>query len=352
MKTLSKPIIFSGHNSLNDFKHYIASSNYSSLIILLDENTQKYCFPVLKEIIGSHAIISIKSGEEHKTIGTCIEIWKKLSDANIDRKALLINLGGGVLCDIGGFIAASYQRGIDFIHIPTTLISMCDAAIGGKTGVNLDGLKNQIGVFKNPNAIVILPDFLKTLPENHIFSGLAEIIKHSLIGDKRFFNELSECQDYKKNIEKFIAKSIKIKTRIVNLDAYEKGIRKSLNFGHSIGHALESFFLVNHSKNPISHGEAIAVGMIAESWISYKRKLLPESELDQITALILKHFSKIEIHKKDHEKIIEYIQKDKKNEHKKKLFTLLDGIGQFRVNEIINKEEIIQSLEYYAKLES
>jgi 3-dehydroquinate synthase len=351
MKTPSKPIIYNGHNCLNDFKQYMLNSNYSSVSVLVDENTLKHCYPILKSYIETHHVISIKSGEENKTIYTCMDVWKKLSEANTDRKALIINLGGGLLCDMGGFIAASYQRGIDFIHIPTTFLSMCDASIGGKTGINLDGLKNQIGYFKNPKAIIIYTGFLKTLPEKYMYSGLAEVIKHSIVGDKRFFNELSEYTDYKKVIDKLIARSIKIKTRIVNLDAFEKGIRKSLNLGHSIGHALESYSLVYQPKNPLSHGEAVAAGIIAESWISFHKKFLTENELNQIITLILRYFPKIPIQKKDSEKIIDLIKKDKKNEHSQKLFTLVDGIGGFRINEVVNKDEILQALEFYMDLE-
>jgi len=350
MRTLLKSEFYSGNDSLKGLKAFISGSNFSSVIVLADENTQKHCLPLINNALKNHEIIVIKSGEENKTIATCMEVWKKLSNANTDRKALLINLGGGVLCDTGGFIASAYMRGIDFVHIPTTLLSMCDSCIGGKLGVNIDGLKNHIGTFKNPIAIFIYPEFLKTLSGKNILSGFAEIIKHSLIGDKRFFKELCDCADYKKELEKFITHSIKIKTRIVNLDTYEKGIRKSLNFGHSIGHALESYFLLNHPENPIYHGEAVAMGMICESWLSYKRNFISNDELDQITTLILRYFPKIIFDKKDFEEIIGFIKKDKKNEFDKKLFTLLDGIGQFRVNENISNDEILQALDFYADL--
>ena len=286
MKTFSKQLIFSGQNCLQDFKLFVANGRYSAIAVLVDENTSEYCLPLIKSFLSEHVKILVKSGEENKTINTCIDVWRKLSDENFDRKSLLINLGGGVLCDTGGYIASSYMRGIDFIHIPTTLLSMCDSCIGGKQGINMDNLKNQIGVFNNPKAIVIYPEFLKTLSERNIHSGFAEIIKHALVGDRNLFYELCDCVDYKNNFDEFIKRSIKIKTRIVTLDAFEKDIRKSLNFGHSIGHALESYFLMTKSSEPLSHGEAIAAGMIAESCISNKRKYITSNDLNQISKLI------------------------------------------------------------------
>jgi len=350
MKTTSKPSLYNGLESLGDFRQFLSNSNYSEMVVLIDENTQKFCLPLIKEYIGTHSTICIKSGEEYKSIRTCQDIWKQLSDKEIDRKALIINLGGGVICDMGGFIASTYKRGIDFVNIPTTLLAMCDASIGGKLGVNLDGIKNAIGLFKNPKAIVLYNNFLKTLPERQFMSGFAEIIKHALIGDKRVFKELLEAEDIKSDIEKFIGRSIRTKNRIVNLDVFEQGIRKSLNFGHTVGHAIETYFLVNHPDKPIYHGEAIAAGMIAESWISWKKKYLEEAELKQISNYILKEFSKLNFSKNNFNEIVSFTLKDKKNEHRQRLFTLIDGIGQFRINEIIIEEDIMQSLEYYISL--
>jgi len=350
MKTTSKPSLYNGLESLGDFKQFLANSNYSEIVVLVDENTQKFCLPLISEYIGNHTTISVKSGEESKSIHTCLDIWKQLSDKAIDRKALIINLGGGVICDMGGFIAATYKRGIDFVNIPTTLLAMCDASIGGKLGVNLDGIKNAVGLFKNPKAIVLYTNFLKTLPERHFMSGYAEIIKHALIGDKRVFKELLESEDIKSDIEKFISRSIRTKNRIVNLDIFEQGIRKSLNFGHTVGHALETFFLVNFPGQPVHHGEAIAAGMIAESYISWKKKYLEEAELQQISRYILKEFPKLIFSNTNFKELISYTLKDKKNEHQQRLFTLIDGIGQFRINEIISEDEIRQSLEYYISL--
>jgi 3-dehydroquinate synthase len=345
-----KPTIFSGKGCLGDFKQFISNSKYSETVVIVDENTQKYCLPLLNDYIGNHFTICISSGEENKTINTCFEVWNQLANKNIDRKALIINIGGGVICDMGGFIAATYKRGIDFVHIPTTLLSMCDASIGGKTGVNLSNYKNTIGVFKNPKAIIIHIDFLKTLSERQYLSGFAEIIKHSLINDSRFFSELLKKTDIIEESDYLVSHSIKIKTKIANLDMLEKGVRKGLNFGHTLGHALETYFLINSPKSSILHGEAVAAGMIAESWISYKKGYLNDRELKIISSFIFKYFSKLKFSKSNFADIIGYTFKDKKNEYQKTSFTLLDGIGHFRVNEEINKEDIKLALEYYLSI--
>jgi 3-dehydroquinate synthase len=350
MTTSFKPTIFSGQKSLEDFKRFISNSYYSSIAVIVDENTQKHCLPLINTYIGDYTVICISSGEKHKTINTCIEVWNQLADKAIDRKALIINIGGGVICDMGGFIAATYKRGIDFVHIPTTLLSMCDASIGGKTGVNLSGYKNTIGLFNNPKAVVIYNNFLKTLPERQILSGFAEIIKLLLIWDSRFFIELTKTEDILKGTESLIERSIKIKTRITNLDMREHGVRKCLNFGHTLGHAFETYFLINYPKKNILHGEAIAAGMITESCISYNKGYINESELNLISGFIMKYYSKLKFNRNNFKEIIDYTLKDKKNEHLKINFTLLNGIGQYRIDEIINANEIEPALDYYLSL--
>jgi 3-dehydroquinate synthase len=350
MKKPYKPLLFEGNECLADFKQFISKSAYSSFVILTDENTYKYCYPVISGFFINPVIIQIKSGEENKNIIACMSVWDELSKNNIDRNAVIINLGGGIVCDMGGFIAATYKRGIDFIHLPTSLLAMCDACIGGKLAVNLNGLKNYIGLFKNPAAIAVYPIFLKTLPEKHIFSGFAEIIKHAVIADKRFFKEISEDKNITDDFERLIQRSIRIKSRIVNLDITEKGIRKGLNFGHSIGHAIESFHILANPKDCITHGEAVAAGIIVESHISYRKKYCNENELDQIISLIQRFYKKINIADQNMKDISDLVNKDKKNEQSIKLFTLIDGIGQFRINEKVTDEEIMESLKFYQSL--
>jgi 3-dehydroquinate synthase len=350
MKTAVKPNIFIGSDSLENLNAYLKSNKYSNVVIITDENTQKYCYPLISDKVGANISLLIKSGEENKELSTCHELWNEITKYNIDRNAIVINLGGGIICDLGGFVAATFKRGIDFIHIPTTLLAMCDACFGGKLGVNLNGLKNYIGLFKNPVAVFIYPNFLKTLPQNQIISGFAEVIKHAAIADKRFFNEICEMDDISEEFEKLISRSIRIKTRIVNLDSLETGIRKSLNFGHSIGHAIESYHISANPKSAITHGECVAAGMIAEAFISCKKNLLPEKELNQLITLIRKFFNAVLIDEGSISAISDLVSKDKKNENSDKLFTLIDGIGQFRVNEKISEDEIVESLKFYRNL--
>ncbi|HNW98843.1 MAG TPA: 3-dehydroquinate synthase [Bacteroidales bacterium] len=350
MKGQSKPFIYSGENCIDDFKLYLNNSKYSKIIFFTDENTNEYCYPLIAPSFENHINIQIPSGEENKNIETCSKVWDELSKHNFDRNAVVVNLGGGVICDMGGFIAATYKRGIDFIHFPTTLLSMCDASIGGKLGVNHNGLKNYIGLFRNPRAIVIYPEFLKTLPDKQMLSGFAEVIKHAIIADRKLFNDLYLINDFTENIEKYIHRSVKIKSRIVNLDMHEKGVRKSINFGHSIGHALESWFIISGEQENITHGEAVAAGMISESWIAYKRKFVTEKELSKIVTLIKNFYKKIIIDVDKLGSIAELIDKDKKNEKSEILFTLPDGIGNFHINEKVNHSEIMESLEYYQNI--
>ena len=240
-------------------------SGYSKVAILVDENTKRDCLPKLPKIENS-IIIEVTSGEINKNISSCNYIWEQLSEHNFDRDSLLINLGGGVIGDMGGFAASTYKRGIDFIQVPTTLLAMVDASVGGKLGVDLNGLKNQIGVFNNPESVLILPEFLETLPENQLKSGFGEVIKHALISDKNLWQEIISIPFNEMNWEKIIETSINIKNKIVLSDPYEKGERKKLNFGHTFGHAVETYYL--EKGTPILHGEAVLMGILLELELS------------------------------------------------------------------------------------
>ena len=230
--------IWLGGNSLSK----LDISGYSKVAILVDENTKRDCLPKLPQF-ENPIIIEIKSGEENKNINTCNFIWEQLTAQHFDRNSLLINLGGGVIGDMGGFAASTYKRGIDFIQIPTTLLAMVDASVGGKLGVDFNGLKNQIGLFNNPESVLIFPEFLETLPENQLKSGFAEVVKHALISDKNLWEELTSTTFDKLNWEAIILTSIQIKNNIILSDPFEKGNRKKLNFGHTFGHAVESYYL-------------------------------------------------------------------------------------------------------------
>jgi 3-dehydroquinate synthase len=327
-------------------------SHYSKIFILVDENTSQYCLPHLLNNLATEIeieIIELEVGEIHKNIATCTEVWGALSDLGGDRKSILINLGGGVISDLGGFVACTFKRGIDFINIPTTLLSMVDASIGGKNGVDLGNLKNQIGIIREPKAVIVDTQFLSTLPQNEMRSGLAEMLKHGLIFDKKYWDNFKYLKSLNTdNLNQLIHQSIQIKNTIVCEDLTENGIRKSLNFGHTLGHAIESYFLENDNKTSLLHGEAIAVGMILESFISREKELLTNEEYQEIKYIINDIFERVEFSQIDIEKIIELLIFDKKNEFGKVQFALLDGIGKIKINQESDNELIYKAFKDYS----
>ncbi len=349
--TETKSKIFIEKNSLQQFSKFISSHTFSSLFILVDENTVKHCYPKLIQLLPSHHIVQIEAGEECKTISACETIWQKLTSENADRNSLLINLGGGVVGDMGGFAAGCYKRGIKFINIPTTLLSMVDASVGGKTGIDFMNFKNQIGLFNEPEAVFIDTGFLQTLSERELLSGFAEVIKHYLIADKNLFEEIRNQKSEIRNLawNEVVAKNVSIKAKIVEQDPHEKNIRKALNFGHTIGHAVESYFLKDENKK-LLHGEAVAAGMIAESFLSVKLNLLSEEELNSIAKLILHYFKLPIVPEADFKTILELMKQDKKNVSQKTQFSLLNGIGNYSINNSVEEDAIIDSLRYYNSL--
>ena len=338
-----------GYETLTEL---LIPSRYSKIFILVDENTSQYCLPHLLNNLATEIeieIIELEVGEIHKNIETCTEVWGALSELGGDRKSVLINLGGGVISDLGGFVACTFKRGIDFINIPTTLLSMVDASIGGKNGVDLGNLKNQIGIIREPKAVIVDTQFLNTLPQNEMRSGLAEMLKHGLIFDKKYWNKFKYLKDlHTEDLNQLIHQSIQIKNTIVCEDLTENGIRKSLNFGHTLGHAIESYFLENDTKTTLLHGEAIAVGMILESYISREKNLLTNEEYQEIKYIINDVFEKIEFTPFDIEKIIELLIFDKKNEFGKVQFALLDGIGKIKINQESDNTLIYKAFEDYS----
>lgn len=337
-----------GYKSLNLF---ISQKNYSNIFIILDTNSNENClqkFISLLETEKNIEIIEIEPGEAEKNINTCVEIWTILTELGADRKSLVINIGGGVITDIGGFIASTFKRGIDFINVPTTLLAMVDASIGGKNGVDLGNLKNQIGVINVPKMVVIDTDFLSTLPQNEMRSGLAEMLKHGLIFDKNYWNEFKNLSEKDfADFDQLIHRSVEIKNEIVKQDPTENGIRKALNFGHTLGHAIESYFLENENKKTLLHGEAIAVGMILESFISNKLSLITKEELAEIKYIISDLFEKINIEANDVKPIMELLIHDKKNEYGKIQFALLKNIGNFSVNQSVENSLIEEAFNDY-----
>tara|TARA_R110002012_G_scaffold30859_1_gene93246 strand:+ start:2655 stop:3710 length:1056 start_codon:yes stop_codon:yes gene_type:complete len=318
---------------------HIAKNSYSKLFLLVDENTKTHCLPIFKKILEKpvDSVLEIKSGEENKHIYTCLQLWEDLSNLDGDRKSLLINLGGGVLTDMGGFVASTFKRGIDFINIPTTLLSMVDASIGGKTGVDLGSLKNQVGVINQPEMVLIFPEFLNTLDSRQTKSGYAEMLKHGLIQDEAYWNDLVEKGNF---TDAFcIQKSIAIKNKVVLQDPTEQGVRKILNFGHTLGHAIESYCLENEDKKTLLHGEAIAVGMILEGYLSHELRGLSKLAVDEIKKGFLKHFEKVDFTEDDIANILRLLKYDKKNSHGNVNFVLLQAIGD-AVTDIKVPEEL------------
>jgi len=305
--------------------------SYSKVAILVDENTKKNCLYKLPKI-EQPIIIEIPSGEKNKNITTCNLIWKELTNNKFDRDSIIINLGGGVIGDIGGFCASTYKRGIDFIHIPTTLLAMADASIGGKLAVDFKNLKNQIGLFSNPKSVIINPDFLNTLPEDQIISGFAEIVKHALISNKSFWETIKETPFKKLAWEEIITISSELKNNIILNDPKERGERKKLNFGHTFGHAIESYYL--EKGTPILHGEGVFMGMILETEIS----LLSNLEKNEIKNYILSNFALPYTPTK--EELLKFLQNDKKNKAEKINFSLLESIGKCTIDNLLTEDEL------------
>jgi len=327
----------------------LLQDKYSRVVVIVDEHTKEHCLPLIEKFIPIGSIvICIPSGESHKHLRTCEYIWNEMTKANLDRKAIVVNLGGGVIGDMGGFCASTYKRGIDFIQIPTTLLSQVDASVGGKLGVDFHNFKNHIGVFCEPQAVIIDVNFLKTLPPLEVRSGFAEIIKHCLIADKLKWSEISVKTLEQQDLYDLAVHSVKIKSKIAEEDPTEKGLRKILNFGHTVGHAVESYFLEIPGKR-LLHGEAIAVGMIAESYLAFKKGFISQTDLDSIVKYIISIYGRVTIFDFDIENILPLTLQDKKNEHNVIQGSLLKTIGEANFNQPISLKEVKESLEYYVK---
>ncbi|SNR33163.1 3-dehydroquinate synthase [Lutibacter agarilyticus] len=330
---------------------YIIDTPPSKIFILVDENTNENCLPILLQALETTQeieIIEIEAGEENKNLDTCSGVWHALTDLGADRKSLMINLGGGVITDLGGFVASTFKRGIAFVNIPTTLLSMVDASVGGKTGVDLGVLKNQIGLFSDPEMVLIDTQYLNTVPEREIISGLAEIIKYGLTYDVTIWNKIRNFDELSlENISTLIHRSIEIKNEVVTEDPKEGGLRKVLNFGHTLGHAIESYFLESEEKDKLTHGEAIAIGMITECYISEKLLNFPSEEVAEIKMKSLKIYEKVQINKTDYDPIMELLIHDKKNVGGQVNFVLLTSYENFKVDCKVDKALLIEALDYY-----
>jgi len=330
---------------------HLATNNYSKLFLIADENTLEHCYPSFCSKLETSLeieVIQITSGEEHKNIETCSGVWNALSELNADRKCLIINVGGGVVTDLGGFVASTYKRGVNYINVPTSLLAMVDASVGGKTGVDLGTLKNQIGVINTSEMVLIDTNFLKTLPQNEMRSGLAEMLKHGLIQDELYWNKMSDLSQLTtSDLDNLIYESVIIKNNVVTQDPTEQGLRKTLNFGHTLGHAIESYYLENENKTTLLHGEAVAIGMVLACYISTKLTNFSSEKCDSIKDIILNTYDKVVFNSEDFEPIIELMKFDKKNSHGNINFVLLSDIGKTVVDCIVPNEIILNSFEYY-----
>jgi len=338
-----------GYKALNE---HLKTSNYSKIFLLADENTNVDCVPFFLANIDvdiAYEVFEIESGEDQKNLDICLGLWEALSEYGADRKSLLINIGGGVITDLGGFVASTFKRGISFINVPTSLLAMVDASIGGKNGIDLGHLKNQIGVINTGEMVVIDTEFLSTLAENQMRSGLAEMFKHGLITSENYWNKLKDLSQLSlEDLNTIIYESIIIKKDIVEQDPNEVNQRKTLNFGHTLGHAIESYFLNNADKPEILHGEAVVVGMILASYISTKTTGLSEVSNQDIKSTLLNTFDKVVFDISDYAPIIDLLKYDKKNEHGNINFVLLKSIGECQVNCKVDNELIIEAFNFYA----
>ncbi|MCF6346683.1 MAG: 3-dehydroquinate synthase [Flavobacteriaceae bacterium] len=341
-------------DAYQQLNHYLSNDQISTVFILVDENTHRHCHSAFKNKISYKkeiVTIEIKAGETHKNIMTCVALWRKLTELGADRKSILINLGGGMVTDLGGFVASTFKRGIKFINIPTTLLSMVDASVGSKTGVDLDSLKNLIGMFSNPEMVLIDNNYLQTLSDREMCSGVAEIIKYGLTFDGKLLNEIK--QDNWKNINKLndiIYKSITIKNNIVLQDPKEENLRKVLNYGHTVGHAIESYFLEHDTLENLTHGEAIAIGMVIEAYLSHKLYGFPLTELTTLKEYIHKTFGKTTIATEHYTAILDLMKHDKKNINGSIRYILLKDVSDFIINATAPIELVVEGLNYYNTL--
>ena len=334
-------------NNWDALNEYISIGDYSSLFVIVDDNTFQFCLPLFEEKIDTpFNIILTQNGEENKNIDSCFTIWDKMIALGADRHSLCINLGGGVIGDMGGFTACTFMRGMDFVQIPTTLLSQVDASVGGKLGIDYHHYKNLIGIIKNPGAVFMFTDFLKTLPYNQLLSGFAEVLKHGLIRDIEAFQRLTNA-DSLNNIdwEELIYESVIIKKSITEQDPNEKGLRKILNFGHTLGHAIESSALTN--KKQLLHGEAIAIGMILETHLSFQKGKISIEDADLVKDRIINFFGHHPTMIPDIHTLRNLMSKDKKNKGGIISFSLLDKLGEGNYDQEVVQTDIEKAISYY-----
>lgn len=343
---ISKDLCQSLTQAIDEVKHDL-------LFVLCDETTERLCLPVISdfECMRGAQLITIPATDTHKTLESLSHVWSELQRMGATRHSLMVNLGGGMVTDLGGFAASTFKRGIPYINIPTTLLSMVDASVGGKTGINFGGLKNEIGVFNNARSVILDTTFLRTMDHENICSGYAEMLKHGLINNEKMWAELLnfnlESLDNLEHLDilgRMVAESVAVKQRIVTEDPTEQGIRKALNLGHTAGHAFESLAL---ERKPVLHGYAVAWGMIVELYLCYVKTNFPQDKMRQTVAFIKENYGRMAITCDDYPHLIELMHHDKKNQGNSINFTLLGGIGDIRINQTATEEEIKDALDFY-----
>ena len=341
---ISKDLCQSLTQAIDEVKHDL-------LFVLCDETTERLCLPVISDFdcMKDAQLITIPATDSHKTLESLSHVWSELQHMGATRHSLMVNLGGGMVTDLGGFAASTFKRGILYINIPTTLLSMVDASVGGKTGINFGGLKNEIGVFNNARSVILDTTFLRTMDHENICSGYAEMLKHGLINNEQMWAELLNFS-LELNVEslemlgRMVAESVAVKQRIVTEDPTEQGIRKALNLGHTAGHAFESLAL---ERKPVLHGYAVAWGMIVELYLCCVKTNFPQDKMRQTVAFIKENYGRMAITCDDYPHLIELMHHDKKNQGNSINFTLLGGIGDIRINQTATEEEIKDALDFY-----
>lgn len=347
---MSKQKVIICQDLKKDLSSAIQECPHDKLFILVDEHTRELCLPLISEFdyLSDATLITIGAEDIHKNVETLVHVWQSLGDGGASRHSLMINLGGGMVTDLGGFAASTFKRGIKYINIPTTLLAMVDASVGGKTGINFNGLKNEIGVFSPAECVLIDTEFLKSLDERNLLSGYAEMLKHGIISTTGHWAELLNFDmnhiDYKA-LQTLVGKSVQIKENIVAEDPFEHGIRKALNVGHTAGHAFESLAL--ETKRPVLHGYAVAWGIVCELYFSHLRTGFPKDKLRQTVQFIKEHYGAFAIDCKQYDRLYEFMTHDKKNSAGIINFTLMGEVGDIRINQSAAKEEIFEMLDFY-----
>ncbi len=352
MSHQSYDLIFT-ENIKKELDRILEHFSQAKVFIFIDSGAEQHCWHLLSstnKTLQDAPKLLIDSGEQNKSLDSVVKAWQFLGENGANKHSLVINIGGGMLSDLGGFVASTFKRGCHFINIPTTLLAQIDASVGGKTGFNFNGLKNEIGIINQPNMVLLSSEFLKTLSIREFKSGLGEMLKHAIIYSQNYLDELFTFNFKDINYSKLlnlIRKSVAVKQEFVMKDPKEKDIRKALNFGHTIGHAFESY--AHRHKLELYHGEAIALGMIGELYLSVKKKGFPQSKYNEIAKFITSIYSDFPIFTKDYPEFYQFMLHDKKNNGEGVNFTLLQDIGSYTINNICTKEEIFEALNQYEK---